>query len=968
MWLQLVNKGLQSNSILKTAVHCSKWLIKYLCGQDVSEFLYKEMSGDINESIEEILRNNKTKYWIEEYKEILANALIHNCTLLALLQDSSALLDAIQFSINTVFPMVETVKDCAKLYQSLFKFYVRAGQALESMLIKEYSKSVMELLLQTRLRMVECKIKGFVENPHETLEVMICSLYSLDGVLSGLKKESSEMQHLVKEFLKKYDSLAQNSVRQLGFCDDSVTEFYHQLSKCYLAVTLNLTHNQIKASESFKEILSQIYTVLKSSHKTNPLSLLRVVCTGKTSISLAKQLLWPVCLEIFSLVSKSSSPSLIEKQMDNLIRLTGEINEAIWDYCNLKDLFNSLSSKENTCVYYLQEYLKVVGCFERILSALAVNDKFDKSFAETVETKFLLLLKLYLALRSEINMDIFDSILYSFEVCKANPKACLNMFKRYSKIGHLLLTEEKACPLVIKLFAMIINGFTSFYCYCIHANTFPEGINDFAIKLVKISAHVLPNESLYKFASTILNVKPEPCQLLENDEVIDVLVTIFKEIPKGAWVPLWSIPKLNHKCELCASVAIDLYILQCDKFYHDLHEFPDSLEVTAIFQRYFELFGNSSIMQAAIIKLSEIFLGKSAPMPLRAFATTLGTAVPICTPLETFAKFPQGDVIIKNICILEHIIRTLENAGYNKLEVILQGCFQILDMKLAILRAILEQNSKEGKWVIFNSPQLAPLHRTIYESAIKIYSLLSASFGKLFGGTVLLNGDESFRTFYDLSIGNARFVSSVAPNISNAPLSIIAALGFYGNEAVHMLRYLGLYKESQVILQYLVMVQFCLKSVTKGCKVQGAYDVVVLRYLTLLHELLEGYCGYIKDRKSKMECLNYVLKCNEHYKENVNFLTRLLQNGPVLLHSKSTISVHTIIQYNRILFLNSTVLQHIHTTNVTSSLKPALPVKGYYEVSARKSLILQLYFSVFEIKIIRRNGYSHAESTLSPPN
>lgn len=574
--------------------------------------------------------------------------------------------------------------------------------------------------------------------------------------------------------------------------------------------------------------------------------ILSVLCTHESYSAFSKQLLWPICYDTLSLLLNSilanSNQVTDRKQVCVLVNAANSINEAVWECFQFKKLFSSLSdqisNKENASIELYSDLINLLG--DVLFHITAKETK--HCYADIMETKFLLQLKAYLTMNSSISISDFQATLLAFQFHSS--ESFFNVLKKYAKITHLLATKRKDLELSAQLFNAIMKVFAEFY----HGNEVLVG--DFAYTLSKLSSYLPQTEGAVAFISSLLNSENECCHISMSNSKL--LYAFLKSIKR---VTFFACTKLNPNCASCEAFLIDLYTYQA----HNSGS-PDISSVLVHLQRSFS--SSATVLHDAAVCLFEAVQGTCQSVSLRALLPSFGCG-------ETESP-PEVRALIENANILEQITIELERIG-GSVGTILRGYFQVLDLKLLLLRSLI--GSEDYKWTEFLGPKFVAVHKSVSETALKLFCVLHGFFKSLFGET---SEDHSFRSFYNISIGNSKFVARVEPTVKKLPLSTVRSLHWYGSEAVHMLQYLGYHRESQLLLQHLIALQFYLKAASKGSRSKEVYSAVVLRYLTLLHELLESYCSHGKDRKDKADCLNYLQKCNERYKDNI---TTLLSNN-----------------------------------------------------------------------------------------
>jgi len=560
-----------------------------------------------------------------------------------------------------------------------------------------------------------------------------------------------------------------------------------------------------------------------------------VICTCEDYGSFGKQLLWPICYDTFILILNHilSHPHQVEdkKEVLVLVNAANSVNEATWEYFKFKQLFTSLtdhsSDKENLLVS-IETYFNIINLLAIILSKLDFKEA-KYCYANITESKFLLLLKAQLTMNYTVPINDFQVMILAFQ--SLDKDKFFNALKKYAKITHLLITNKKDLKLPTQVFNILMKAFINYYSI--------EPSNDFAYTLSKLARHLPQTEGAIDFLTFLLNSKDECCQLLSKP-IFAFLKSISNFIPCR---------KINPNCTSCANFIIDLYTYQA---YNIECSFDFNKIITHIAQSFN---GSSMVLYDAIIHLFEVMQEKSLSVPLRELLASL-----YC-PSVTLESITNLKVLMENIETLENITVELEK---NKGSVctICKGYFQILDLKLLLIRSLTE--SKDFKWSSFLGSDLVPIHKSISQTALKIYNVLTYYFKSLFGE---IPENHSFRDLYNLSIGNSKFVGRVDKLIQDVPLNVLRSLVWYGNEAVYMLQYLNHYTKSQVILQYLITVLFYFKVKSKSSINKEAYTQIVVCYLSFLHQLFESYCNCTKDKKSKVDCLNFIQKCNERYKE-----------------------------------------------------------------------------------------------------
>ena len=177
----------------------------------------------------------------KEFFEICAQTVLHYCTLLTAASKPVLLPNAIRIASKQLQQFIEKSAIPSKLYLNAFKFYVRTAQIIEEQCNanKLLKLSEIEQICGCRLQGIECKIKGLGENPKETLQVMVCALYSLNKTLKlEFADKVDSIEIVVTKFLRKFTAVSQSLSPTLSATEESVLQFNLYMLKLFSQVSI----------------------------------------------------------------------------------------------------------------------------------------------------------------------------------------------------------------------------------------------------------------------------------------------------------------------------------------------------------------------------------------------------------------------------------------------------------------------------------------------------------------------------------------------------------------------------------------------------------------------------------------------------------------------------------------------------------------------------------------------------------
>jgi len=629
---------------------------------------------------------------------------------------------------------------------------------------------------------------------------------------------------------------------------------------------------------------------------------LKILC-GNTGELLYKQIIENYEIIIFEISNKineiSSQKIENEKIIYTLYNINGNIIEIIWKKYELSKLFmnvKNVSIKEN-----LEIIWKILNSIGKILFYCKNNfnenfnkdlfNKMLKGISDNLESQYLISIIFILIKQNENFSELFeilDKLLKTFLVISNfDKKYTLESFKRHAKLAYLLINEN---PTFSQLFTTLLNEYLKFYMNFIQntKTSSIEGINEFTIKLIK-TINSIPN---YKspiqnseIITMIFNSYPcELCNIFDNFEIKNVIMNLYKDKCKSQKIE-YIIPYEKILCEKCLKYAFNFYLFQTNEIPKENFNYEINLEIfneLYVLYKKYEKSENGFIYEI-IIKLINILFEKLENTNIQIinlkdlFKNFI--ELPLLNPLDF--KTPmilnlQIEILLSNLSILEFLhLKSLEFP--NEIEPILLSGFQIFDLKLAILRHILSENSKEEKYIIYTDFSLYSLHMSIEKTAGNLYQLLQNYLSKMLNFTEIFY-PANFREFYASTIGNSDFILNIHPTISSMKTNDILLILKYSEECINLLKYIKKYDHAIFLAYYVIMILFYLKTQLKSSKNEILYHIIIQKFITVLHNLLEIFCSDKNQQNNKKDCLNYILKCTDHYKENLCKITEISNN------------------------------------------------------------------------------------------